>query len=66
VENADFVGVKHWVWIKELENNIIKKTSGFIRKYAIFYLFFDSVKKEIGDWYKKKFTQLPDTAAFNN
>jgi len=45
VENADFVGVKYWVWIKEIKNNIIKKTSGFIRKYVI-YLFFGSVKKK--------------------
>ena len=31
-ENPDFVDVRQWFWIKELEDNIIKKTSGFIRK----------------------------------
>ena len=34
--NKVFQDVEYWLWMKELEEKIIKKTSGFLRKYTTF------------------------------
>ena len=31
-KSDEFQDIKHWLWVKELEEKIIKRTSGFVRK----------------------------------
>ena len=31
-ENNEWQDIKYWLWVKELQEKIIKRTSGFVRK----------------------------------